>query len=156
MLKAPVNSSTINPVEFVTSALNATSLFGGTNSQTTNFVILADTQLQLGHDLRIVEHPVYFREGDSMQGSHYCSKTGTYILQWKIRDVLPQVIRNTDNTNIKESFLTHNSSSLTSNQMPIINKCKLMYYHELLNSDDFKGSVASLESCHSSFGSLAA
>lgn len=157
MLKAPLHlpptSPTMNPVEFVASAFNATSLLGGTNSST-NFVILADPDLQLGHNLRIAEHSVYFAEGDSMQGSHYCSMTGTYILQWKICDILPHVIRNND---LNNSYIT--STSALPNYELIntgIHKCKFMYYHELLNSDDFKGSVASLESYSSSFNSLAA
>ncbi|KAL1231879.1 SEC14-like protein [Trichinella spiralis] len=34
------------------------------------------------------------------------------------------------------------------------NKCKVIYYYELLNAEDYKDSVISIESCHSSFSSL--
>lgn len=161
MLKAPVHlppsSPTMNPVEFVASA--ATSLLSGANSPT-SIVILSDPELQLGHDLRIAEHPVFFADGDSMQGSHYCAMTGTYIMQWKIRDVLSHVIRNHYSNSTSAGRLNDSAgtSGISNHEVTNsgIHKCKLMYYHELLNSDDFKGSVASLESCRSSFSSLAA
>ncbi|VDK45546.1 unnamed protein product, partial [Cylicostephanus goldi] len=69
-------------------------------------------------------------------GSHFCSRSGTYILQWRIPEVSGQ-----HNTTFDFSINTH--------------KCKLMYYHELLDSANFRGSVASLESCRSSFSSIA-
>lgn len=63
------------------------------------------------------EKPVQFTEGDSMQGSHYCSRSGTYILQWRHPEPTPS-----------QSFdfsLSHH-------------KCKIMYYYELLDSADFR------------------
>ncbi len=53
-----------------------------------------------------------------MQGSHFCSAPGTYILQWKYADVVAH----------HQSF----DFSLPGH------KCKLIYYHELLDSAEFR------------------
>lgn len=66
---------------------------------------------------RLEEKPVQFTEGDSMQGSHYCSRVGYYILQWRIPEPPP-------NQSFDFLLATH--------------KCKVMYYHELLDSLDFR------------------
>jgi len=96
--------------------------------------------LILDEDYSIVESGIVCREGESVQGSHVASEAGTYVLQWKwaglpgsgqsttVQDVLDQV--------------THSA------------KAKLIYYHELLPSQNFKGSMTSLESCQSAFSSL--
>ncbi|CAJ0947130.1 unnamed protein product, partial [Mesorhabditis belari] len=122
----PHSPTVLHPVDMITAAIE--------NAPPP--AVCSDPSLRLGPDLTIVENPVTFNEGDSMQGSHYCSKSGTYILQWRI----PQVP------------IEHNSSFDFSLSGP---KCKLMYYHEVLDSADFRGSVASLESCRSSFSSIA-
>lgn len=63
------------------------------------------------------EKPVQFTEGDSMQGSHYCPQKGYYILQWRHQEPA-----------LNQSF----DFSLSGH------KCKIMYYHELLDSFNFK------------------
>ncbi|PIC39093.1 hypothetical protein B9Z55_010895 [Caenorhabditis nigoni] len=101
------------------------------------------------------------------QGSHYCSRAGTYIMQWRV----PETTAGHSST---FDFGSH--------------KCRLIYYYEILNSENFRrvfflilgtcffyrgpwsnpkpalllisnvsrGSVASLESCRSSsFSSIA-
>ncbi|KAK0397280.1 hypothetical protein QR680_002063 [Steinernema hermaphroditum] len=132
ILQTPVQPhSPTTAVERVTAAIGATSLSSSPK------VVYSDPDLVLGVDLTIEEKPVTFGEGDSMQGSHYCSKKGTYIMQWRHPEV---------SSGQHQSF----DFSLSGH------KCKLIYYHELLDSANFRGSVASLESCRSSFSSLAA
>ncbi|ESP04007.1 hypothetical protein LOTGIDRAFT_212187 [Lottia gigantea] len=86
----------------------------------------------VGVDLSIVEPPHICRDGDSVQGSHVTSQSGSYILQWKYFD------------SARASF----DFPLTSH------KSKVMYYTELLQSEAFKGSMTSLQSCQSGFSSL--
>ncbi|KJH42177.1 CRAL/TRIO domain protein [Dictyocaulus viviparus] len=105
----PHSPSMLKPVEMVTAAIANNPLP----------VVISDPSLTLGLDLTIEEKPVVFQEGDSMQGSHFCSRSGTYILQWRIPEISGQ-----HNTTFDFSIGTH--------------KCRLMYYHELLNSADFR------------------
>ena len=37
----------------------------------------------IGRDLTLVEKPVVYRDGDSIQGSHVTVEKGAYVLQWK-------------------------------------------------------------------------
>ncbi|OZC09224.1 CRAL/TRIO domain protein [Onchocerca flexuosa] len=122
----PNSPSVLSSVERVTAAIGST---------VTNSVLLCDPKLTIGVNLKLEEKPVQFTEGDSMQGSHYCPQAGYYILQWRHLEAV-------QNQPFDFSLSGH--------------KCKIMYYHELLDSLDFRGSVASLESCRSSFSSLAA
>lgn len=69
-------------------------------------------------DLAVQERPVTFSEGDSMQGSHYCTMTGTYIMQW----------RHPEPVHHKDTF----DFSLSGH------KCKLIVYHELLPAAEFQ------------------
>ncbi|CAB3401558.1 unnamed protein product [Caenorhabditis bovis] len=124
--EAPHSPTThLNPVEMVSAAI-------GTHQHPT---IQCAPELKTGTpELSVEEKTVLFQEGDSMQGSHYCSRVGTYIMQWRA----------------PEAGAQHSSFDFG------MHKCKLMYYYEILNSDDFRGSVASLESCRSSsFSSIA-
>lgn len=73
----PHSPSMMNPVEIVTQAMSNNPLPP----------VVSDASLTLGPDLTIEENPVVFQEGDSMQGSHFCSMSGTYILQWRIPEV---------------------------------------------------------------------
>ncbi|KAL7070356.1 hypothetical protein ACQ4LE_010254 [Meloidogyne hapla] len=120
---------------------------------------------RVGVELTIIGHPLDFKETDSMQGTTYCDKEGTYILQWRHPNEFAGAVQT--ETNKKES--SHlgdregggSHASTTTQQQKTstsgtTHKCRLMVYYELLNSKDFKGSVASLESCRSSFNSLAA
>lgn len=94
-----------------------------------------DKALQYGHNLFIDVKPIFCLEGDSMQGSHYCKQTGTYILQWRHAEA-PSPTPGAFDFGLP------------------VQKCKVLYYHEAINSEDFKGSMASLESCRSSFSNL--
>lgn len=91
-----------------------------------------DKNMQVGKDMSIVEPPHICRDGDSVQGSHVASESGSYILQWKYFD------------STKASF----EFSLTTH------KSKVMYHTELLQSAAFRGSVTSLQSSASGFSSL--
>ncbi|XP_053381314.1 SEC14-like protein 1 [Mercenaria mercenaria] len=91
-----------------------------------------DKNMQVGRDMSIVEPPHICRDGDSVQGSHVASESGSYILQWKYFD------------STKASF----EFSLTTH------KSKVMYHTELLQSATFRGSMASLQSSASGFSSL--
>ncbi|CAD6190431.1 unnamed protein product [Caenorhabditis auriculariae] len=122
------SSPTLNPVEKVSAALG-----GSSHPQPT---VAAAPELTLGQDLQLEEKANVFHEGDSMQGSHYCSRAGTYILQWRVPET----------TLLNSSAFDFGS-----------HKCRFMYYYEILNSADFRGSVASLETFRSSsFSSIAA
>ncbi|XP_062875011.1 SEC14-like protein 1 isoform X2 [Trichomycterus rosablanca] len=99
---------------------------GGNNVQVT------EKTWVLGRDYIKVESPLICREGESIQGSHVTRWTGFYILQWCFHS---------------------SASSLTSLQVST-HKCRVMYYTEVLRSDDFRGSMTSLESSHSGFSYL--
>ncbi|PIC39092.1 hypothetical protein B9Z55_010895 [Caenorhabditis nigoni] len=118
----------LNPVEMVSAAI------GGASHQHPD--LQCAPELKVGTpQLSVEEKPVLFQEGDSMQGSHYCSRAGTYIMQWRV----PETTAGHSST---FDFGSH--------------KCRLIYYYEILNSENFRGSVASLESCRSSsFSSIA-
>lgn len=81
---------------------------------------------------------------DLFQGSHVTRWPGFYILQWKFHSMpacaatLPRV-----------------DDVLASLQVPS-HKCKVMYYTEVIGSEDFRGSMTSLESSHSGFSQLSA
>ncbi|KAL3981956.1 PRELI-like family protein [Acanthocheilonema viteae] len=114
---------------------NSPSVLTSIGNTAANSALLCDPKLTIGVNLKLEEQPIQFTEGDSMQGSHYCPQAGYYILQWRH-------LETAQNQSFDFSLSGH--------------KCKVMYYHELLDSLDFRGSVASLESCRSSFSSLAA
>jgi hypothetical protein len=85
-------------------------------------LIAASPDLKLGENLSVREKEVVLSEGDSMQGSHYCSMKGTYILQWRVIDQ-------------PSSSNQHHTSFDFSLTGP---KCKIMHYHELLDSVNFR------------------
>uniref|UniRef100_A0A0N5BLV7 CRAL-TRIO domain-containing protein n=1 Tax=Strongyloides papillosus TaxID=174720 RepID=A0A0N5BLV7_STREA len=112
MLDTPVPvSPTAHAVDRVTSSLGGTLFY--------SHPINAYPDLSLDTSITIVEKPLFFSEGDSMQGSHYCSQSGTYILQWR-----HQELSNNHNHSFDFSLSGH--------------KCKVMYYSELLDSTDFR------------------
>ncbi|VDP13395.1 unnamed protein product [Onchocerca flexuosa] len=104
----PNSPSVLSSVERVTAAIGST---------VTNSVLLCDPKLTIGVNLKLEEKPVQFTEGDSMQGSHYCPQAGYYILQWRHLEAV-------QNQPFDFSLSGH--------------KCKIMYYHELLDSLDFR------------------
>lgn len=85
----------------------------------------------VGRDLFIMERPLVCRAGDSIQGSAVTQHPGTYVLQWKFFD-----------------------SSKASFELLAPHKAKVMYYTELIQSEKFRGSVSSLQSCLSGFSQL--
>ncbi|XP_078690723.1 SEC14-like protein 1 isoform X3 [Branchiostoma floridae x Branchiostoma belcheri] len=104
-------------------------------------VQLLDKSMTVGVDVSVVETPLVCHEGESIQGSHVARYPGPYVLQWKFHNApvsssLPQAVKAT----LPDVFTHH--------------KCKVMYYHEVLASDDFRGSMTSLQSSQSGFSSL--
>lgn len=79
-------------------------------------------------DYIIVEPTLTCHDGESVQGSHVTCVEGTYILQWRHGEVMHH-----------HSFDFPLSS----------HKAKVMYYYEVLKSQDYKGSMSSLQSSHS-------
>uniref|UniRef100_A0A3B3BIN8 SEC14 like lipid binding 1 n=1 Tax=Oryzias melastigma TaxID=30732 RepID=A0A3B3BIN8_ORYME len=126
----------------------------GITSPGLNNVQLIDKSWTLGQDYSMVESPLTCKEGESVQGSHITRWPGFYILQWKFHSMpacsatnLPRV----DDVLATLQMSTH--------------KCKVMYYTEVLGSEDFRtaccdvqslGSMTSLESSHSGFSQLSA
>ncbi|XP_073246331.1 SEC14-like protein 1 isoform X2 [Porites lutea] len=84
-----------------------------------------------GVDAMVVEKPRHCVDGESIQGTHVCSIPGVYVLQWKYKSGAP-------------TGQAHGRHT----------RAKVMYYHEVLPSGDFRGSLSSLESCHSGFSQL--
>ncbi|XP_072514026.1 SEC14-like protein 5 [Salminus brasiliensis] len=102
-----------------------------------NNVQLIHGSWTLGVDYSMVESPLTCREGESIQGSHITRWPGLYILQW--------TACGPDASRADDVIPLFSGSAHT---------CKLMYYTELLASHDFRGSMTSLESCHSGFSQL--
>ncbi|XP_060748765.1 SEC14-like protein 1 [Tachysurus vachellii] len=97
-----------------------------------NNVQVIDKSWILGTDYSLVEAALTCREGESIQGSHVTRWPGFYILQWRF----------------------HSSASSLSSLQVSTQKCRVMYYTEVLQSADFRGSMTSLESSHSGFSQL--
>ncbi|KAJ8374144.1 hypothetical protein SKAU_G00047240 [Synaphobranchus kaupii] len=106
-------------------------------------VQLTDKSGVLGVEYSMVEPPLMCREGESIQGSHITRWPGRYILQWKAASP----ISGSTLLTVDDVLATLQGSS---------NKCKIMYYTEVLPSCDFRGSMTSLESCQSGFSQLSA
>ncbi|XP_016069936.1 PREDICTED: SEC14-like protein 5 [Miniopterus natalensis] len=100
---------------------------------------LMDRRGALGSDYSCVEAPLVCREGESIQGSHVTRWPGIYLLQWQMHGPPGNVV---------EDVLTALHSPGP--------RCKLLYYYEVLASEDFRGSMSSLESCTSRFSHLSA
>ncbi|XP_046899601.1 SEC14-like protein 1 isoform X2 [Hypomesus transpacificus] len=110
-----------------------------------NNVQLIDRSWTLGQDYSMVESPLTCKEGESVQGSHVTRWPGFYILQWKFQGTPACAATN----------LPRVDDVLASLQVSS-HKCKVMYYTEVLGSEDFRGSMTSLESSHSGFSQLSA
>lgn len=82
----------------------------------------------LGRDYHTVESTLICKDGESVQGSHVACVEGTYVLQWR-----------------HVESLHHHSFDFPLSS----HKSKLMYYYEVLNSQDYRGSMSSLQSSHS-------
>uniref|UniRef100_A0A672I7T6 SEC14-like protein 1 n=1 Tax=Salarias fasciatus TaxID=181472 RepID=A0A672I7T6_SALFA len=110
-----------------------------------NNVQLIDKSWTLGQDYSMVESPLTCKEGESVQGSHITRWPGFYILQWKFHSM--PACSATNLPRVDDVLATLQVSS---------HKCKVMYYTEVLGSEDFRGSMTSLESSHSGFSQLSA
>ncbi|MCJ8729985.1 hypothetical protein PDJAM_G00114160 [Pangasius djambal] len=126
----------------------------GITSPGGNNVQLIDKSWQLGQDYSMVESPLTCKEGESVQGSHVTRWPGFYILQWKFHSM--PACAATNLPRVDDVLATLQVSS---------HKCKVMYYTEVLGSEDFRtaccdvqslGSMTSLESSHSGFSQLSA
>ncbi|XP_055265402.1 SEC14-like protein 5 isoform X3 [Moschus berezovskii] len=106
---------------------------------------LTDRGWALGADFSCVEAPLICREGESIQGSHVTRWPGVYLLQWQMHSPPTSVA----------CSLPGVEDVLTSLHSPGP-RCKLLYYYEVLASEDFRGSMSSLESCASRFSQLSA
>uniref|UniRef100_A0A8C5B9P2 SEC14-like protein 1 n=1 Tax=Gadus morhua TaxID=8049 RepID=A0A8C5B9P2_GADMO len=120
-------------------APGATPLVGGAN------LPLIDRNWTLGQDYSKVETALACREGESVQGSHITRWPGFYILQWRFQGAPA----------CAASSLPRVDDVLASLQVSS-HKCKVIYYTEVLASQDFRGSMTSLESSHSGFSQLSA
>ncbi|XP_075999333.1 SEC14-like protein 1 [Genypterus blacodes] len=114
----------------------------GVTCTSTN-VQLIDRSWELGRDYSMMETALVCREGESVQGSHVTRWPGLFILQWRF----------------------HSAPACSASSLPVVDdvlaslqvsshKCKVMYYTEVLASQDFRGSMNSLESSHSGFSQL--
>ncbi|CAL8333512.1 unnamed protein product [Lota lota] len=110
-----------------------------------NNVQLIDKSWTLGQDYSRVESALTCKEGESVQGSHITRWPGFYILQWRFHSM--PACAATSLPRVDDVLATLQVSS---------HKCKVMYYTEVLGSEDFRGSMTSLESSHSGFSQLSA
>ncbi|XP_073492448.1 SEC14-like protein 5 [Aquarana catesbeiana] len=118
----------------VTHQKDASSSSVPSTASTSNNVQLIDKNWVLGVDYSWVEAPLICKEGESIQGSHVTRWPGFYILQWKMHS-------SSSGTSIVRVDDVLASLQVSSN------KCKVLYYFEVLASEDFRGSMSSLESC---------
>ncbi|XP_062508641.1 SEC14-like protein 1 [Corticium candelabrum] len=81
-----------------------------------------------------VQEMLVVHEGQSVQGSHVCAKAGLYIMQW-VFTVTPT----------PPGGPTHRHR----------HKASIMFCHDVIGSEDFRGSVSSLESCEAAAASIA-
>ncbi|XP_023472130.2 SEC14-like protein 5 [Equus caballus] len=106
---------------------------------------LTDKGWVLGSEYSRVEAPLVCREGESIQGSHVTRWPGVYLLQWQMHGPPSHVA----------CSLPGMEDVLTALHSPGA-RCKLLYYYEVLASEDFRGSMSSLASCTSRFSQLSA
>uniref|UniRef100_A0A8D3C0M7 SEC14 like lipid binding 1 n=1 Tax=Scophthalmus maximus TaxID=52904 RepID=A0A8D3C0M7_SCOMX len=99
----------------------------GITSPVVNNVQLIDKSWTLGQDYSMVESPLTCKEGESVQGSHITRWPGFYILQWKFHNMA--ACSATNLPRVDDVLATLQVSS---------HKCKVMYYTEVLGSEDFR------------------
>uniref|UniRef100_A0A667XF01 SEC14 like lipid binding 1 n=1 Tax=Myripristis murdjan TaxID=586833 RepID=A0A667XF01_9TELE len=99
----------------------------GITSPGGNNVQLIDKSWTLGQDYSMVESPLTCKEGESVQGSHITRWPGFYILQWKFHSM--PACSATNLPRVDDVLATLQVSS---------HKCKVMYYTEVLGSEDFR------------------
>ncbi|XP_070940189.1 SEC14-like protein 5 isoform X2 [Macaca nemestrina] len=96
-------------------------------------------------DFDILRGDVVFSLYHAKKGSHVTRWPGVYLLQWQMHSPPGSVA----------CSLPGVDDVLTALHSPGP-KCKLLYYYEVLASEDFRGSMSSLESCTSGFSQLSA
>ncbi|XP_058426095.1 SEC14-like protein 5 [Diceros bicornis minor] len=106
---------------------------------------LTDKGWVLGTEYSRVEAPLVCREGESIQGSHVTRWPGVYLLQWQMHGPPGNVACSPPGVEDVPTAL-HSPGP----------RCRLLYYYEVLASEDFRGSMSSLESCTSRFSQLSA
>uniref|UniRef100_A0A7N6AKS6 SEC14 like lipid binding 1 n=1 Tax=Anabas testudineus TaxID=64144 RepID=A0A7N6AKS6_ANATE len=99
----------------------------GITSPGGNNVQLIDKSWTLGQDYSMVESPLTCKEGESVQGSHITRWPGFYILQWRFHNM--PACSATNLPRVDDVLATLQVSS---------HKCKVMYYTEVLGSEDFR------------------
>uniref|UniRef100_A0A8C9YMK0 SEC14-like protein 1 n=1 Tax=Sander lucioperca TaxID=283035 RepID=A0A8C9YMK0_SANLU len=99
----------------------------GITSPVGNNVQLIDKSWTLGQDYSMVESPLICKEGESVQGSHVTRWPGFYILQWKFHSM--PACSATNLPRVDDVLATLQVSS---------HKCKVMFYTEVLGSEDFR------------------
>jgi len=92
-----------------------------------------------GEEYFRAEAPIICHDGESIQGSHVTQYVGTYILQWSHFD---------------RGALSGQSPDMWDNLTHPQHKAKVMFYCEVLNSLDYRGSMTSLQSTHSGFSCI--
>uniref|UniRef100_A0A8C8GMK9 SEC14-like protein 1 n=1 Tax=Oncorhynchus tshawytscha TaxID=74940 RepID=A0A8C8GMK9_ONCTS len=92
-----------------------------------NNVQLIDKSWTLGLDYSMVESPLTCKEGESVQGSHVTRWPGFYILQWRFH-----TMPGSASTNLPRVDDVLASLQVSSH------KCKVMYYTEVIGSEDFR------------------
>eukprot|EP00090_Calanus_glacialis_P033491 TRINITY_DN5564_c0_g1_i1.p1 TRINITY_DN5564_c0_g1~~TRINITY_DN5564_c0_g1_i1.p1 ORF type:complete len:748 (-),score=209.54 TRINITY_DN5564_c0_g1_i1:285-2528(-) len=92
-----------------------------------------------GEEYYRAEAPIICHDGESIQGSHVTQYVGTYILQWSHFD---------------RGTLSGQSPDMWDNLTHPQHKAKVMFYCEVLNSLDYRGSMTSLQSTHSGFSCI--
>jgi len=107
-----------------------------TNSDQEHYTVL-ERGWKEGVDYFRVEAPIVCHDGESIQGSHVTSFVGTYLLQWSYFE------RVSSSAQDKWDHMTHPQ-----------HKAKVMFYYEILNSLDYKGSMTSLQSIQSAFSNI--
>lgn len=110
-----------------------------------NNVQFIDRSWMLGQDYSMVETALTCREGESVQGSHVTRWPGSYILQWRLYST--PTCTSSSRPRVDDVLASLQVSS---------HKCKVMYFTEVLQSTDFRGSMSSLKSSHSGFSLLSA
>ncbi|XP_063063112.1 SEC14-like protein 5 [Engraulis encrasicolus] len=119
-----------------------------------NNVQLIDRSWVLGVDYSMVESSLTCHEGESIQGSHITRWPGIYILQWKAAAV---ATGHTPSSSSGHTSLHRVAvDDVLASRQGSSPRCKVMFYTEVLASHDFRGSMSSLESCHSRFSQLSA
>uniref|UniRef100_A0A8C8LZ78 SEC14-like 1 n=1 Tax=Oncorhynchus tshawytscha TaxID=74940 RepID=A0A8C8LZ78_ONCTS len=103
-----------------------------------NNVQLIDKSWTIGLDYSMVESPLTCKEGESVQGSHVTRWPGFYILQWKFH-----TMPGSASTNLPRVDDVLASLQVSSH------KCKVMYYTEVIGSEDFRLDKKSFHSCPS-------